>query len=128
MNNIWRKTQIGVLKVKICKKCLILFEIVFKLFCVFFALKFESLGPLFKKLTYKDITNSGPFTRLLIDLKTSIKKLSVGWVFWLDKQPHCHQINCLIAITRFSITFSTYRSWRYPVSLNSVKLFKTNPY
>jgi hypothetical protein len=44
---IWRKTQIGVLIIKISQKCLIFFGNVSKIFCAFFALKFKSLERIF---------------------------------------------------------------------------------
>ena len=102
---IWRKTQIGVLIIKISQKCLIFFGNVFKIVCTFFALKFKSLEPIFWKLAYKDNTHYWPITRLLIGLKTFINKLSARWVFWHNKRAHRHQNDCLIAITRFSMTF-----------------------
>jgi hypothetical protein len=70
-----------------------------------FCAKIWVLRPIFKKLAYKDIAQYWLITRLLIGLKTLIRKLSARWVFWHDKQSHRRQNDCSIAITRFSMTF-----------------------
>ena len=46
------------------------------MFCASFSLDFESSGPIFTKLTYKDNSHPWPITRLLISLKQFNRKLS----------------------------------------------------